>query len=166
MKIFEYSNNRVRSNSSDNYIMSRLLEAYPELVTEEILKNNMKNDYWYMNPNSKFMFGYPHTCSKTFTYSPKVRFNDYFDYASSFENAIRRLNKYAKEKYGYDKLYDFVLADGTPVKEYQNFIQIGYNIIPKGNYSNYYKNLSLRDKVTINNVVIVINNMFNVEESD
>lgn len=149
-------------NNSNNYILNRLLDSYPELVTEEILSSKLKNDIWRITP-TKNTFG-PEYIKKSFTgctYCPFAATNQ-FDYVGSFEAAIRRLNKYAKEKYGDKQLYDFKLADGTPVKEYQNFIQVGYNIIPKENYRNYYRDLSLKDKVAINTIVVTINNTINL----
>lgn len=149
------------TTTGNNYILNRLFQSYPELVTENILKNNMENGYWRVNRSSnKNVFGTFFNREELMKcrYCPMTKTCDYYDYATSFEAAIRRLNKYAKAKYGYDKLYDFELIDGTPVKEYQNFIQVGYNIIPKNNYRNYYMNLPLKDKITINNTIVIINN--------
>lgn len=150
----------IKKETTDNYILNRLMQSYPELVSESIWKSNEQNGYWCTNASSKNLFGNIYTKEELLgcTYCPFAKKNTTYDYAGSFESAIRRLNNYAKKKYGNDQLYDFELADGTPVKEYKNFIQVGYNIIPKNNYRNYYLDLPLKDKVTINNIVVIINN--------
>lgn len=51
--------------------------------------------------------------------------------ATQFELAMKRLDNYAKTQRDYAPLYDFRLEDGTPVREYANFIQVGYKLIPK-----------------------------------
>lgn len=161
MKTFIYKG--VKSNPN-NYILNRLMQTYPELVTEDILKSNMDNKgYWYNKPytNNSFIL-LPKDCYTDCVYCPYNNKN-FFNYASKFEEALMRLNQYAKNKYGYDQLYDFELADGTPVKEYNNFIQVGYRIIPKNDYRGYYSSLSSREKTVINNIVIVINNTINAD---
>ena len=70
---------------------------------------------------------------------------------------MKRLDDYAKAKRNYKPLYDFRLADGTPVKEYGNFIQVGYKLIPKYDLS-YFNMINDEEKTIINNFIIMINN--------
>ena len=76
-------------------------------------------------------------------------------------NALEELHKLA-EKIRKQKVddYDFEI-DGIPVKIYQKFIQVGYDIIPLNNYSGYFANLKDEEKKeTIFNIIVNINNNF------
>ena len=71
---------------------------------------------------------------------------------------MKKLDDYVKMRRSCHKpLYDFRLPDGTPVKEYGNFIQVGYKLIPKYN-RNYIIGMPEEDRTIINNIIIMINN--------
>ena len=78
--------------------------------------------------------------------------------ATQFELSMKRLDDYVKAKRNYEPLYDFRLDDGTPVKEYNNFIQVGYRLIPKNNLRSFYYNLPKKEQTVINNIIVMINN--------
>lgn len=148
-----------------NYLLKRLLLSYPELTIDGIDSEETENSYQYLGPNSRIMFGanYYSKCDvakyQTCKYCPFYEEPKDYNIATSFERAMKKLDEYYKQKYGYKKLYDFKLSDGTPVKEYQNFIQIGYNIIPKNNISYTLNNMKRKDLVIINKFIIAINNI-------
>ena len=170
MKHFTISlpNSKVDSKGEyKNFLLKRLLQSYPELVIDGIDTEESPYSYQYVRPNERILFGpCPYSIADVcryrnkFQYLPIIEEDSIEDYniATNFERAMRKLDKYYKEKYGYKKLYDFKLADGTPVKEYQNFIQIGYNLIPKNNMYNYLNSLSEENRITIINFIITINN--------
>ena len=146
-----------------NFLLKRLLQSYPELVIDGIDTEETPYSYQYIGPNDKIMFG-PYRYSRCdvskfkglrYWFAPKN-----YDMATEFELAMKKLDDYYKEMMeGEKRYYDFKLPDGTPVKEYQNFIQIGYNMIPKKGYRNYFSNLSNKSKTVINNAItIIINN--------
>lgn len=53
-----------------------------------------------------------------------------FDLEKEFPLAMAALNKYALENLPFEKDYDFEDEFGTPIKIFDNFVQIGYEIIP------------------------------------
>lgn len=157
MKTFigKFQKNNITTDNS--YLIKRLLMSYPELLLNSIEVNN--TDELKYKPY-RHVYGYDNVPGdKLATY---LKYYPTVKEESEFESALRRLNAYAKAKYG-EKPYDFLLEDGTPVKEYQNFIQVGYRIIPKNNYRGYYNSLSNHEKTVINNIVIVINNTINAD---
>lgn len=147
-----------------NYLLKRLLLSYPELTIDGIDSEETENSYQYLGPNSRIMFGanYYSKCDvakyQTCKYCPFYNEPKNYDIATSFELAMKKLDEYSKQKYGYKKLYDFVLEDGTPVKEYQNFIQVGRTIIPKNNIRYTLNNLREKERIVINNFIVMINN--------
>lgn len=79
-----------------------------------------------------------------------------FDLETEFYNAMNALNLYAKENYPFIKDYDFEDEFGTPIKIFDNFVQIGYDIIPIATGSLNY--LKPKTKKTIIDIVIKIKN--------
>lgn len=71
-----------------------------------------------------------------------------YNLATQFALAMKRLDDYAKAKRNYKPLYDFRLADGTPVKEYGNFIQVGYKLILKYDLS-YFNTINDEEKLSL-----------------
>ena len=146
-----------------NYLLKRLLLSYPELVIDGIDTEESNSSYQFVGPNDKVYFGpcinpYADVC-KYCSMRKSSLFADVENYniATDFERAMKKLDDYYNRKLGYKKLYDFTLKDGTPVKEYQNFIQIGYKLIPKDNIYNTIRFMSDRDKTIILNFINIIN---------
>ena len=149
-----------------NYLLKRLLLSYPELVIDGIDTEETPYSYQFVGPNDRIMFG-PYAYSKAdvskykaLRYLFNSKIEDY-NIATDFERAMKKLDDYYKDRYTNNKCYyDFKLDDGTPVREYQNFIQIGYNLIPKNGYRKYFDNLSSKNKTFIMNVITIINNNY------
>ena len=155
-----------------DYLLKRLLMSYPELAIAGIdADRDYSSSYRFVGPNDRILFGpcafskadVTRCCKDGYLYCPFLRDVENYDIATNFELTMKKLDDYYKERYGYKKLYDFKLPDGTPVKEYQNFIQIGYKLIPKNNIRNTLNSLTDREKIVINTFIITINNMnFNI----
>lgn len=77
-----------------------------------------------------------------------------FDLETEFYKAIAALDSYAKENYPFEKDYDFEDEFGTPIKIFDNFIQIGYEVIPIATGSLNY--LKPKTKKTIIDITIKI----------
>lgn len=143
--------------NSNNYLLNRLMDSYPELITTS---KEEEEDY----PNLsliKMLFGAEYFKGKKADYRnvgywPEEKKTTKLAKDIEFELALNKLCQWTKNKYGYKPLYDFTLADGTPVKEYQNFIQVGYNIIPKNDYRGFYNNF--RSKSDLDALIIIIEN--------
>lgn len=166
MKTFTITTPNKKQDSNGkykNFLLNRLLTSYPELVIDGIDTEETPYSYQYIGPNTKIRFGSDHhsPCDvakyKTCKYCPFAKEENY-DFATEFELALKRLDMYAKTKRDYKPLYDFLLEDGTPVREYQNFIQVGYKLIPKNNIRGYYANLPKKEQTVVNNFIIMVNN--------
>ncbi len=58
--------------------------------------------------------------------------------------------------------YDFEI-DGVPVKIYQKFIQVGYDIIPINNYTGFFNSLKNKEKKeNILRIIVNINNSIHI----
>jgi hypothetical protein len=79
-----------------------------------------------------------------------------FDLEKEFFKAINALDIFAKENYPFEKDYDFEDEFGTPIKIFDNFVQIGYDIIPIMPGS--LNHLKPKTKKTIINITIKIKN--------
>ena len=66
------------------------------------------------------------------------------------------LDIYAKKNYPFKKDYDFEDEFGTPIKIFDNFVQIGYEIIPIATGS--LNHLKSKTKKTIIDITIKIKN--------
>lgn len=145
-----------------NYLLKRLLSSYPELVIDGIDTEETPFSYQYIGPNNMVRFGKDlfSNCDvakyKECKYCPFKTEN--YNMATQFELSMKRIDDYVKAKREYKPLYDFILDDGTPVREYNNFIQVGYRLIPKNNLREYYLNLPKKEKTIINNIIVMINN--------
>lgn len=147
-----------------DYLLKRLLLSYPELTIDGVDTDETPYSYQHIGPNNRIIFGanYFSSCDvskyRSCKYCPFAEDIKNYDIATDFERAMKKLDEYYKEKKGYKKLYDFTLSDGTPVKEYQNYIQIGYKLIPKNNIRYTLNHLSDKDRKIINNFIFIINN--------
>lgn len=152
-----------------NYLLKRLALTYRELLIDGIDTEETPFSYQYIGPSDKIRFGADlySACDvakyRKCTYCPFAEEN--YSLATQFELAMKKLDDYAKLRRDYRKpLYDFRLPDGTPVKEYGNFIQVGYKLIPKYNRG-YIMSLPCEEKTIINNVIIMINNNTEINAS-
>lgn len=90
---------------------------------------------------------------KLFGFNPYDNIN--FNLETEFEEALKALKNYACGHCPF-KDYDFENEFGTPVKIFDNFVQIGYDIIPINAGSLNY--LKPKTKKTIINIIIKIKN--------
>lgn len=144
-------------------LMKRVITAYPWLTIDS------KIDYPYSNvgveyagagdyitlglSNTHNVSWLPKECA---TCPFKCWKNDTinFDLETEFFNAINALDTFAKSNYPFAKDYDFKDEFGTPIKIFDNFVQIGYDIIPIATGSLNY--LKPKTKKTIINITIKI----------
>lgn len=148
-----------------NYLLNRLAQSYPELIISGMDNQELITSLKYVGPNDKIVIGnnpFSRADVSGCPFYSTCRFakKDY-NIATDFERAMKALDEYYKEKLGYKKLYDFKLADGTPVKEYQNFIQIGYNVIPKNDIYSTISRMNKKSRMQIINFIMIVNNTIN-----
>ena len=77
----------------------------------------------------------------------------------NFTAAIEKLEHYARAKHPFFSKpdYDFKYF-GQPVKVFDNYVQIGYDIIPRNNVRFYLSSLPEKSINNITNVIVKINN--------
>lgn len=150
MKTFTFTlpKNNDTAKIYKNKLMDRIVTAYPWLTVES------ETDYPYSNYDIKYagagdtitlgiskthnVSWLPHElytdmtseelALKLFGIDPYNNIN--FNLETEFSKAMNALNLYALKNCPYEKDYDFINEFGTPVKIFDNFIQIGYDIIP------------------------------------
>lgn len=146
--MIKYTFKTIKNNSNNiNYSYNN-----SEYELKSIIANNIASKYpWFGAPASSTYI--------TTTYKKPLFLNFDTDYLK----AINILDDYAAKKYnkkyltfsdGIDE-YDFEI-DGTPVRIFDDMIQIGYHIIPRNMPKSYYINLSPEIKKTIINITIKI----------
>lgn len=143
-----------------NYLLKRLLMSYPELVIDGIDTEETPYSYQYIGPNNKIRFGADYYSRADVAKYNKCAYCPYaenYNLATQFELAMKKLDDYAKTQRNYSPLYDFKLEDGTPVREYKNFIQVGYKLIPKYD-GGYFARITPEEKTIVNNIIVMINN--------
>lgn len=142
MKTYTFTlpkNNDTAKIYKDNLI-KRVITAYPWLTIDS------KFDY----PKSNYGIEYASAgdcitlgLSKTHNISWKPKCNmcndcpfkcingvTNFDLEKEFFTAMFALDEYAKSNYPFEKDYDYEDEFGTPIKIFDNFVQIGYDVIP------------------------------------
>lgn len=161
------------NDSAKNYkdaLMGRVINAYPWLTAES------KFDYPYSNDGIEYATGGDYLTlgvSKTHNLSwlPRVtgetgfaasllgfdRYNNVnFDLETEFSSALAALNRYAVANHPFDLGYDFTDMLGQPVKIYDNFIQIGYEVIHTT--PGYFRFLKPKQKKLIIDITIKVKN--------
>lgn len=146
-----------------SFLINRIANKYPYLTPD--YENKPKwayKDISYAGPEDGIGFGlsryndvtYCGKCpfnNSVFNNIPKVNIYD------DFNEAMRMLDNFAKPKNPFYKPnYDYKDMFGRPVKVYDNFIQVGYDIIPKYITPKYYENISEEIKITITDITISI----------
>lgn len=124
-----------------------------EYELKSIIANNIANKYSWLSAPASYTY-------TTTTYKKPMFFNlDTIDYIK----AINILDDYAAKKYNKQYLtfsdsideYDFEI-DGTPVRIFDDMIQIGYHMISRNMPNSYYINLSPEIKKIIIDITIKI----------
>lgn len=126
-----------KNNTAKTYkekLMDRMITAYPWLTAES------KIDYPYHGYGVEYAgagdiitLGVSKTHDIGWLPGGAYAFttdNCNFDLETEFFKAVKAIDIYAKSHYPFEKDYDFEDEFGTPVKIFDNFIQIGYDIIP------------------------------------
>lgn len=166
-----------KNNSAKIYkekLMDRIITAYPWMTVESKIDYPYSDDgIEWAGPGDMITLGISKThnvswlpkeiytdntaeelAKKLFGFNPYNNIN--FDLETEFYNAIDALNTYACAHCPFVKDYDFEDIFGTPVKIFDNFIQIGYEIIPIAAGS--FKRLKPKTKKTIIDITIKIKN--------
>lgn len=115
------NNNENYSKIIDNIISANIRKNNPWMEQQKSGTKNINIDIDIRRPKKVY----------------KLDFNDYGD----IFDAIKYIYDYKKEK----PLYDFKLADGTPVKMFSDEIQIGYDLIPLTSFTREYYDMLSED---------------------
>lgn len=125
------------NNTAKTYkekLMDRMITAYPWLTAESKI-DYPRHDYGieYAGAGDMITLGVSKTHDIGWLPEGSYAFttdNYNFDLETEFFNAIKAVDLYAKKNYPFAKDYDFEDEFGTPIKIFDNFVQIGYDIIP------------------------------------
>lgn len=170
---FTLPKNNNTANKYKEMLMDRITTAYPWMTVESNIDYPFSDDgIEYAGAGDMITLG----ISKTHNVSwlPKEIYKDYttrqlaiklfgfdphkninFNLETEFESAMKALKNYATTHCPF-KDYDYETEFGTPVKIFDNFIQIGYEIIPiKAGSLNYLKP---ETKKTVINIIVKIKN--------
>lgn len=148
-KYISFNNNNDNSNELNyihNIISNNLLNKYP-WMSEKKEEDNIEDIL-----NTLFGIEKPKPTKKikktviTITKQSKPNHNQ-FDLA----DILSYLNDETKDT------YDYKLFDGTPVKNYGDRIQIGYDMIPLFNTNSYYNSLNYGIKKQLTDIFIYLN---------
>lgn len=176
MKTFtiEFPNQKIDATGIyKNYLLNRLNDAYPDLTIDGIDSEKTTNSYQYIGPRARVGFGTSplfnvsrYNPCDTCPFTCPFKFNELKNYniATDFQRAMKKLNDYAEYVRmckGLENSYDYKYF-GIPVKEYQNYIQVGNTIIPKRNGMYCFDNLTKTQKTTVTNVIVNINKITNI----
>lgn len=115
-------------------LMDRMITAYPWLTVES-KSDYPKHNYGieYASAGDLITLGISNTHNVGWLPAGSYAFatdNTNFDLETEFFSAINAIDLYAKKNYPFIKDYDFEDEFGTPIKIFDNFVQIGYEIIP------------------------------------
>lgn len=162
---FKLPNNKKSADTYKESLMNRVVNAYPWLTVESAYDYpKCYHGIEYIEPGDYITLGMSKTHNigwlpKECADCPFKCFNDgsiNFDLEKEFFNAMNALDIYAKANYPFKKDYDFEDEFGTPIKIFDNFVQIGYEIIPIATSSLNY--LKPKTKKTIIEITIKIKN--------
>lgn len=135
---FTLPKNNNTAKSYKNTLMNRIITAYP-WMTVESKYDNTQHGTGIQSATGGDMITVgldryndvswlPEMCKNCpFMFDGNVT---NFDLEKEFFAAIEALNSYAMEHCPFDADYDYKDVFGTPVKIFDNFVQIGYDIIP------------------------------------
>jgi hypothetical protein len=149
-----------------NYLLHRLIDSYPELLIAGIDNNNEYDPrgYQYVGPSEEILIvneidrpkGYMNVMGISNRFRKNMTRNGVnvpeFDLGTEPQKIMAMIDRLIKRQNGYKKLYDFKLPDGTPVKEYDNFIQVGFEIIPKEGTYRFLETLNKTNKKRVTTI--------------
>lgn len=162
---FKLPKNNKTADIYKESLMKRVVNAYPWLTVESNydypkctygIEYAGAGDYITLGLSKTHNIGWlPKECAEC----PFKCFADgsiNFDLEKEFFNALSALDIYAKKNYPFKKDYVFEDEFGTPIKIFDNFVQIGYDIIPIATGS--LNHLKPKTKKTIIDITIKIKN--------
>lgn len=117
---------------------------------------NLKDTVYFHALNKKF-FDPCRKCTALCPFAKKPFDLNNYDGLTEFDLAMRKINAYAKwlEEQEEDPGYDFLYGN-TPVRIYQNFIQIGNSIFALNDITSTLNRFSEKKKDNIINIIINI----------
>lgn len=117
---------------------------------------NFENNVYFHALNKKF-FDPRRKCTALCPFAKKPFDLNNYDGLTEFDFAMRKINAYAKwlEEQEEDPGYDFLYGN-TPVRIYQNFIQIGNSIFALNDITSTLNRFSEKKKDNIINIIINI----------
>ena len=129
MKIYTYNNFNNNSNNLKSYLTNNAKKAFPWLFSSSYSNTrDFINEYYGPLAKTNFTTSRNNVCYNC-PFAKSVNKSKYD--LDDLDSAIYKLQNY-RNNHDVDD-YDYSLF-GVPVKVYQNFIQIGYTIIPKDKY--------------------------------
>lgn len=159
---FTLSKNNNSAETYKNELMKRVITAYPWLTIDskfDYPKSDIGIEYASAGDlitlglsNKHNVSWIPCNCAKC----PFINDTTNFDLETEFPLAMQALKAYAEANKPFDSEYDFEDMFGTPIKFFDYFVQIGYDIIPFE--IGTIKNLKPKTKKTIINIIIKIKN--------
>ena len=162
---FTLPNNNDTAKKFKNQMMEKVITAYPWLTIDskfDFPKSDIGVEYAKAGDAITLGVSKTHNVSWAPKECLKCPFSCLkdnvinFNLDTEFPLAMAALNKYAMEVIPFKKDYDFEDEFGTPIKIFDNFVQIGYEIIPiKYGSLNHLKPTT---KKTIIDIVIKIKN--------
>lgn len=130
---FKIDNNAKTTNNTNN--------TYSEILSDIISSNIKKNNPWFADIKETPKHTKTINIDIDLTRKPKKTYTyETLDYGNIFD-VLKFIYDYKQEK----PLYDFKLADGTPVKMFSDEIQIGYDLIPLNSLTKSYYDLLSED---------------------
>lgn len=145
------NNNAVEKlrSSMRNVISNKVPFLFPQKKETSVL---MVNDFVTLRRPTTTSFEYG-------SYTPYATVKQSrMDLYDAFLDAINRYETFLAVSY-YKPDYDAVFM-GRPVRFFDNFIQIGYDIIPRYTNRNQFYSLPVNVLVSIKETVVIINNNF------
>lgn len=147
------------TGSFKNQLLTNVMKAYPFLTFKS------KVDYPYSSVGVELAKGGDYITvgmdsTNDISWLPSYA-NKYeaecIDLYTDFDRAMNALDNYARKNNPFYDDYDYITEFGTPVKIYNDFVQVGYNIIPRNNI-HFLKGLRPAEKKQIINIIIKIKN--------
>lgn len=130
----------IKTTNTNNYketLADKVLNAYPWLGGKKEKTTTSYDLYLY------------ETVSPNYTYTASDFLSNKYNLEDEFFKALAKISSFAKD-------YDFEDEFGTPIRIFDNFVQIGYEVIPITPGSLNY--LKPKTKKTIIDITIKIKN--------
>lgn len=151
MKTYSFNINNTKKNNKKFFTTNTFKNSFSKILDDVIASNVIKNNPYLFS--SDIITGKTNTGKTTYIALENTpSYDNYTDFLTAM-TYLANLDK-------YKDTYDFELNDGTPVKIFDDEIQIGFDLFPI-NKSYSYKNflaLTPKTKKTIIDIYIKLNN--------